>query len=135
MAYRYEELSNAPSGAGLEQNVWHKLLVTPTSIGPILDLAGFITWDENPDLNIQIAGYAALVWTDNGRWGGTPLIGESRPILTQSEGTAQGFHMFQDSAVDVYRDSSGYLPDKVGILYYIKPYLPAMQWRFFGAVP
>ena len=134
MTYRYEELNQAPNGAGLPKNVWHKLILTHTEIGPALDLAGYCTWSEPIDLNIQVAGYAALVWTDNGRYGGTPLIGESRPILTQFPGEAQGFHMFQDPAVDVYRDANGYLPSGTGILYYIKPYMPDMQWRFFAAV-
>jgi hypothetical protein len=43
--------------------------------------------------------------------------------------------MFQDAAVDAYRDVDGYLPSDFGILYYIKPYLPPMKWRFFGALP
>lgn len=135
MAYRYEELPQAPTGAGLEKNVWHKLAVNPTSIGPVQDIAGYITWAEPPDLNIQVAGYAALYWTDNGRWGGTPLCGETMPILTSYQGPGQVFHMFKDAAVDRYRDAQGYLPEGAGIIYYIKPYMPDMQWRFFGAVP
>lgn len=135
MAYRYEELPSAPTGAGLQKNVWHRMLVTPTAYGPVVDLAGYVTWAEAPDLNIQVAGYAALIWTDNGRWGNTPLIGETRPIITTYQGPGQGFHMFRDPAVDIYRTVSGDLPEKTGILYYIKPYMPDMQWRFFGALP
>ena len=135
MTYRYEELGNTESGAGWAKNQWHKIRVTDTGYGPVLDIAGYVTWSELPRIGIQVAGYAALTWTDGDRWGGVPFTGETRPILTPRGGGAQTFHRFDDAGVDRYRDSQGNLPPDCGIYYYIFPHLPEMQWRFFGALP
>jgi hypothetical protein len=133
MTYRYDELLQAPTGEGLAKNAWHHLVITPTVYGPILDLIGYVTWESNPPQSIQVAGYAAPCWTDNGRYSGVPIVGETRPILTQFPGAAQSFHRFYAPEAEPYRDSSGFLPDDFGIVYYIEPFLPNMQWRFFGA--
>lgn len=134
MAYRFEELSGFPNGDGLAQGVWHKLQPFTTSIGSVLALAGYLTWETPPPANIQVAGYAALVWNDNGRFGETNFHGPSEPILTRTLAGEQTFHLFTaPKEVDVYRDSSGYLPDDLGILYYLHDYVPPAKWRFFGA--
>lgn len=135
MAFRYEELFQAATGAGLSHNQWHRLYVNVDEISLVQSLIGYITWESAPNPNIQVAGYAALYWTDGARYSGTSIVGETRPILTRFAGGEQGFHVFDDRAVEFYRDSSGFLPKPIGIVYYIEPYLPPMQWRFFGGVP